>query len=432
MNHTLVRNLIPSRQPRGMGFVLLVLLLLVATALTAGSVPSVRPASPPSHWIGTWSTSPMPPDLTGISTTGLDNQTVRLIVHTSIAGTTLRLRLANTFGTAPLTIGQVDVADQLQGASIVSGSGHQLTFGGSPSVTIPTGAEVFSDPLAFQVQAQQNVAVSLYVPQPTGATTWHALSWQTSYISQAGNHAADQQATAFTTAVTSWFWLDGVDVIASNKVNAIVTLGDSITEGFNSTTDANDRWPDVLARRLLALPRPQQEAVLNEGISGNRVLNNAPCCGINALARLDRDVLAQDGVRFVIYLEGINDIGFSLLTGPETAPQTDVSADQIIAGIQQIIARVHARGLKIYGGTLTPFQGAFYSSTAGEAKREAVNQWIRTSGAFDAVIDFDKVVRDPQNPLRILAAYDSGDHLHPNDAGYAAMANAINLHLFKP
>src|SRR5260370_1574110 len=179
MNHTLVRHLIPSRQPRGMGFVLLVLLLLVATALTAGSAPSVQRASTHSHWIGTWSTSPMPPDLSGTSTIGFDNQTLRLIVHTSVAGTALRLRLANTFGTAPLTIGQVDVADQLQGASIVSGSDHQLTFGGSPSVTIPTRAEVFSDPLAFQVHAQQNVSVSLYVPQPTGATTWHALSWQT-------------------------------------------------------------------------------------------------------------------------------------------------------------------------------------------------------------------------------------------------------------
>jgi lysophospholipase L1-like esterase len=206
---------------------------------------------------------------------------------------------------------------------------------------------------------------------------------------------------------------------------AIVTLGDSITEGFNSTINANDRWPDVLARRLMG-----REAVLNEAISGNRVLNNAPCCGINAVARLDRDVLEQDGVRFVTYLEGINDIGFSQTSGPETAPQTDVSAAQIIAGIEQIITQVHLKGLKIYGATLTPFQGAGYYSVAGEAKREAVNQWIRTSGAFDAVIDFDKVVRDPQNPLHILPAFDSGDHLHPNDAGYAAMADSIDLSLF--
>lgn len=372
----------------------------------------------------------MPPDLSGISTTGFNDQTVRLIIHTTIAGSRLRLRLANTFGTSPLTIRQADVAVQLQGASIVSGSDRKLTFGGSPSIIIPIGAEVYSDPVEFAVRPQENLAVSMFVPQPTGPTTWHAFNWQTSYASQTGNHASDQQSSAFTTSFISTFWLDGVDVTTSTAAGAIVTLGDSITEGFNSTVDANHRWPDVLARRLLALPPRQQEGVLNEAISGNRVLNNAPCCGVNALARLDRDVLEQDGARFVIYLEGINDIGFSNVNSPETAPPTDVSAAQIIAGIEQIVTQVHAKGLKIYGATLTPFKGAGYYSAAGEAKREAVNHWIRTSGAFDAVIDFDKVVRDPQNPLQILPTYDSGDHLHPNDTGYAAMANSIDLDLF--
>ncbi len=430
MDKMLLKNLIPSQKPREMGLPFLVLLLLIATVLTAGAAPSFHRVSTHSHWIGTWSTSPMPPDLSGISTTGFDNQTVRLIVHTSVAGNVLRIRLANTFGTVPLTIGQANVAVQHHGASIIRETDRRLTFGGSPSVTIPIGAEVYSDSLAFPLRAHQNLAVSLYVPQPSGATTWHELSWQNSYISQAGDHAADTQGTAFTTTVTSWFWLDGIDVVASTSEGAIVTLGDSITEGYHSTINANHRWPDILARRLLALPPSQQESVLNEAISGNRVLNTAPCCGINALARLDRDVLAQDGVRYVVYLEGINDIGFSRLIGPESAPHTNVSAAQIIAGIKQIIAQVHAKGLKIYGGTLTPFQGAAYYYPAGEAKREAVNYWIRTSGAFDAVIDFDKVVRDPHNPHLLLAAYDSGDHLHPNDKGYAAMANSIDLGLF--
>ena len=421
------------RRPWSIGIVLFLLLSLVATAFMAATIPSTSTSREPggSRWIGTWSTSPMPPDLSGISTTGFNNQTVRLIIHTTIAGSRLRLRLANTFGTSPLTIGQVDVAIQLQGASVVSGSDRKLTFGGSPSIIIPIGAEVYSDPVEFAVRPQENLAVSLFVPQPTGPTTWHTFNWQTSYASQAGNHTSDQQGSAFTTSFISTFWLDGVDVAASTATGAIVTLGDSITEGFNSTVNANHRWPDVLARRLLALPPRQQEGVLNEGISGNRVLNNAPCCGVNALARLDRDVLEQDGARFVIYLEGINDIGFSVLNSPETAPSTDVSAAQIIAGIEQIITQVHAKGLKIYGGTLTPFKGAGYYSAAGEAKREAVNHWIRTSGAFDAVIDFDKVVRDPQNPLQILPAYDSGDHLHPNDIGYAAMADSIDLDLFR-
>jgi lysophospholipase L1-like esterase len=300
-------------------------------------------------------------------------------------------------------------------------------------VTIPVGAEVYSDPVALTVGAEQNLAVSLFVPGRSGPATWHAVGAQTNYVSTPGNHAADPAGGAFATQVTSWFWLDGVDVLAPAQDRAVVTLGDSITDGVGSTVNANDRWPDFLARRLLAAPATHRVSVLDEGISGNRVLHNAPCCGVSALARLHRDVLAQDGVRWVILLEGINDIGFSGLTGPETAPHTNVSAAQIIAGYQQIIAEAHAKELKLYGATLTPFKGTIfpgYYTAAGEQKREAVNRWIRTSGAFDAVIDFDKAIRDPSDPLRILPADDSGDHLHPNDAGYAAMADAIDLALF--
>jgi lysophospholipase L1-like esterase len=343
------------------------------------------------------------------------------------------VRLTNTFGTRPLTVGAAHIAIEGAGADIVPGSDRQLTFGGRRAVTIAKGAEVYSDPVALAVGAEQHLAVSLYVPGASGPTTWHALAVQTNYVSTPGNHTGDPTGSAFTTTVMSWFWLDGVDVVAGGLDRAVVTLGDSITDGFASTVNADDRWPNFLARRLLALPADHHVSVLDEGISGNRVLHNAPCCGVSALARLNRDVLAQDGVRWVILLEGINDIGFSGLTGPETAPHTNVSAAQIIAGYKQIIIQVHSKRLKIYGATLTPFKGTTfpgYYTPAGERKREAVNHWIRTSGAFDAVIDFDKAIRDPADPLRMLPNYDSGDHLHPNDAGYAAMADAINLALF--
>ena len=432
-----IRTRMPRQRPRMLTRMLLIFGVLAALTLassvsSAGATGSPSSPSADAHLLGAWSASPQPPDLSGISRSGFHDQTLRLIVYSHFPGTRVRIRLSNTFGTTPLTIGQADVALQRAGATIVPGSDRRLTFAGHRSVTIPVGAEVSSDPVALAVGAEQNLAVSLFVPGTSGPTTWHAVGAQTNYASTPGNHAADTAGAAFTTQVTSWFWVDGVDVLAPASDRAVVTLGDSITDGVGSTVNANDRWPDFLARRLLAAPATHHVSVLDEGISGNRVLHNAPCCGVSALARLHRDVLAQDGVRWVILLEGINDIGFSGLTGPETAPHTNVSAAQIIAGYQQIIAEVHAKGLKIYGATLTPFKGTIfpgYYTAAGEQKREAVNRWIRTSGAFDAVIDFDQAIRDPSDPLRILPRYDSGDHLHPNDAGYAAMADAIDLTL---
>jgi lysophospholipase L1-like esterase len=272
----------------------------------------------------------------------------------------------------------------------------------------------------------------LYVPDATGPTTWHPTARQTLYVAP-GNQAGDPGGAAYAarTDVPSWFWLDGVDVDATPMHAAIVTLGDSITDGTNSTQDANARWPDFLARRLAGRV-VDWFSVLDEGIGGNRVLSDTPT-HVNALARLDRDVLAQDGVRYVILLEGINDIGQSCLG------TVQASADQIITGYQQIITQVHLKGITIFGGTLTPFQGALhdtpnagYYCAAGEAKRQAVNAWIRTSGEFDGVIDFDLATRDPANPLMFRPAYDSGDHLHPNDAGYRAMADAVDLSLFSP
>jgi lysophospholipase L1-like esterase len=405
---------------------LTVVALVAASAPAAAALPTDRRQD---RWVGSWSTSPQPPTtLTaeGISARGFDHQTLRLVVHPHLSGAPLRLRLANTFGRDTLALGPVYVGVSQLGAAVVPGSNRVVTFGGRRVVMVPAGAEVLSDPVALTVRAEQDLVVSVYTPHPTGPATWHWDARQTNYIA-AGNHAAETGGGAFTTTVTSWFFLDGVDVRTASRAGAVVAFDNSITDGAASTIDANHRWPDFLARRLLALPDGRRASVLNEGIS--------------ALARLDRDVLAQHGVRTVILLEGINDIGFSAVTPSHAPPgislecfmpNTDVSAAQIIFGYQQIIARVHAKGLRILGGTLTPFQGAFYYTATGEAKRQAVNAWVRTSGAFDGVVDFDRVTRDPANPLRLLPAYDSGDHLHPNDAGYAAMANAVNLRLLQP
>jgi lysophospholipase L1-like esterase len=277
-------------------------------------------------------------------------------------------------------------------------------------------------------------------PDKPGPATYHSDAQQVNYVSKPGDYAASESASAFTTS-QHWYFLEDIDVRVSPQIRStIVALGDSITDGAFSTAGANDRWPNDLARRFLAGPPGQVHPVVDEGISGNRVLTSTVCLGQSAEKRFFRDVAARTGAGYVILFEGINDIG-----APDTSPTNvypgtkfpcylpnpDVSAAQIIAGYERIIADAHQAGLKIIGATLTPFQGSFFYTAAGEKKREAVNHWIRTSGAFNGVIDFDKVIRDPSDPLRILPAYDSGDHLHPNDAGYQAMANAVNLALFR-
>jgi lysophospholipase L1-like esterase len=416
-----------------------------ASAAPASAAPaSAAPTTQASHprWVGAWSASPQPPNavLDPISARGVADQTLRLIVRPHAGGAGLRLRLANTFGDRPVTFGRVEVGRRQSGAALIPGSNHPVTFDGQRSVTIPAGAEARSDPVPLRVQAEQDLAVSLFLPGPTGPATWHWDARQTNYISTAGDHTRDTGAAAFATPVTSWFFLDGLDIRASAARAAVVALGESTTDGANSTIDANHRWTDFLARRLLRLPPGRQESVLNQGISGNRILHDSPCFGVGALARLDRDVLAQAGVRQVVLFQGTNDIGYSNVTPAMLPPgwfscfepNTDVTAAQIIAGYQQIIARVHAKGLTIIGGTLLPFKGGFLYSTAGDAKRQALNHWIRTSGAFDGVIDFDRALRDPADPLMLLPSYDSGDHMHPSDAGYQAMANAVDVGLLQP
>lgn len=399
-------------------------------ALTGTSVAAVSPAGARAGggaWVTTWSASPQVAVPGTPSVTGFDNQTVRNIVFTSAGGDAARVVLTNTFGTTPLRVGHVTLALAGDGAAVKQGTVTPVAFGGKRSAQIPPGAQILSDPVRMRVPALAGLAVSVYLPGQTGPATIHSTAQQDNWVSGAGDHAGDASAAAFTTDTRSWYYVSGVIVRSPGAAGTVVAFGDSITDGFNSTVNANARWPNDLARRLAAAPG-RRLSVANEGISGDRVLNDSLCCGVSALARFERDALDSPGARDIIVLIGINDFGFSVLPpNPIYNPVTDVSAGQVIAGYQQMIARAHARGLKIFGATLLPFKGAGYYSAAGEAKREAVNAWIRTSGAWDGVIDFDKVMRDPADPLALNPAYNSGDSLHPNDAGYQAMANTVSL-----
>ena len=406
------------------------------------------------QWVGTWGTAPAGPPLPAQTQTFTD-QTLRLIVHTSIGGSQVRIRVSNELGTTPLRIGAAHIALRQAGSDIVPGTDRVLTFSGSTSITVPAGAPVLSDPVDLNVPALGDLAVSLYLPGEVQATTIHGSAFQTNYVSLPGNFTAAATLPTQRT-ITSWPFLTEVDVSAPGA-GAIVALGDSITDGAVTTIDANRRWPDLLALRLQttrgqatgqagiqAIPSAASPAlralnsrlgVVNRGIGGNRLLRDPgeqPLFGRAALARFDRDVLATAGVRHLIVLIGINDIGHP---GTGTIPVSEaVTPQDLIAGYRQLIARAHAKGIPVYGATLTPFEGTVfpgYYTPEKEAVRQAVNNWIRSSDEFDAVIDFDRTVRDPSHPTRMLPAYDSGDHLHPNDLGMQAMANAIPLELFR-
>jgi lysophospholipase L1-like esterase len=355
--------------------------------------------------------------------TTVTNQTIRQIVRTSIGGSRIRLVLSNAFGTAPLEIGAGHVALRDKDAAIVASSAKPLTVAGVSKFSILAGATIVTDPVDLAVAPVSDLVVDLYVPGDLGvspsAVTTHNGASQTNFVSETGNHSG---AAALPVSARSgaWFLLARVEVLAPAGTGAVVTFGDSITDGARSTADTNNRWPDQLARRLAAR-KGASVAVLNAGISGNRVLGDG--AGVSALARFDRDVLMQTGVTHVVVLEGINDIGIA-------RSNPSPSAEDLIAGHKQLIERARARGLKIYGATLTPYEGAAYYTPEGEAKRQALNNWIRTSKAYDGVIDFDMISRDPAAPTKFLPAYDSGDHLHPGDAGYKAMGDAVDLALF--
>ena len=391
-----------------------------APAAQPSATSPVPPSGPPAA-----TAAPAPPagGRGGLPPVTISNQTVRQIVRVSVGGDRVRVVLSNAFGTAPIEIGAAHVALRDHDALVKTSSVKPLTFGGSTTGRIVPGATIVSDAVSLTVPAVSDLVVDLFLPGELGTgpspVTTHNGASQTNYLSAAGNHSGEAAMTVERTA-GAWFLLARVEVASDQGSGAVVTFGDSITDGARSTSDLNSRWPDHLARRLAAR-KGKPIGVLNAGISGNQVLGDG--AGVSALARFDRDVLMQTGVTHVIIMEGINDIG---LARANPAP----SADDLIAGHKQLIARAHARGLKVYGATLTPFEGAAYWTAEGETKRQALNQWIRTSGAYDAVIDFDQVTRDPAAPTKFLPAYDSGDHLHPGDAGYKAMGEAVDLKLF--
>jgi lysophospholipase L1-like esterase len=410
---------------------------VLATLVALGALPSAQNTAT-ERWAGTWATAAVPapsrpsaqaqPGLPGPSVT-LNNQTLRQIVRTSIGGQRVRLVLTNAFGTRPLAIGGAQIALRDKGGTNVTGSNRPLTFGGTATTTIPAGAVLVSDGVNLAVPALSDLAIDLYLPGDTSAwpspLSVHTGARQTNYISSTGNHLGSKELPG-ATATTAWFFLARVDVTAPGQVGAVAALGDSITDGYNSTTDTNNRWPDHLAKRLAAAGSAM--GILNLGIDGNRVL--ADGAGVSALARFDRDVLAQAGVTHVVVLEGINDLGIGALFKDGPRP----TAAELIAGHRQLIARARARGLTILGATLLPYEGTTfpgYFTAEGEAIRQEFNTWLRTSKEYDGILDFDAVIRDPGQPSRMLAKYDSGDHLHPSDAGYQAMAEAVDLALLR-
>ncbi len=415
------------------------LALACVAALGAGLVGSAALAQGggAADWIGTWAASPQAvweADFfapVGIPRS-LRDQTLRQIVRASLGGSRVRVVISNEYGERPLVIGAAHVALAGEGGAIDPASDHALTFSGQASTTIPPGAPLVSDPVDLDLAPLGSLAVSLYFPEITPTTTWHNEGAQTAYISANGDFTG---APKFEPAQTikSRIFLSEILVDAAPDARALVTFGDSITDGAASTPDANHRWPDFLAERLVKAGA--RVAVVNEGISGARVLRDR--MGDNALARFDRDVLSQPRADTVVLMMGINDIGWPgtiLVPKGEPAP----SADDIIAGYKQLITRAHEHGLSILGATLTPFEDTFhgnplygYYNEEKEAKRQAVNQWIRTGGQFDGVIDFDAATRDPANPKHIRADFDSGDHLHPQDTGYQAMADAVDLELLR-
>jgi lysophospholipase L1-like esterase len=398
------------------------LLAVVLTALVVTPAVLVRRAglehrqttpARAGHWLGGWGTAQ--------ATAGrlpCGSCTVRNVVHLSVGGTAVRIRLANTYGTGSVTVGHATVALPAQpGATAAPALLREVTFAGARSVRVPAGAAVASDPVPLTVTGGRDLLVSLYLPRHSRlAVSYHPSAHQTNYL--AGGDATTAGATAFRHSTTHWYLLAGVDVRTADAVGTVVALGDSITDGTGSSGDTNRRWPDLLADRLAGRPPGKRHAVLDAGIAGNRLLRDGPpTSGVAALTRVGTDVPAGLGVRTVILLEGINDIQFD----------RGVNAAALIAGYRTMVATLHARGLRVVGTTLLPYAGARAWSPAGNAVRVRVNSWIRTSGVFDAVLDADAALRDPTDPSRLAPDYDCGDHLHPSDAGYAALAATIDL-----
>jgi lysophospholipase L1-like esterase len=399
-----------------------------ALALAFGAPASAREPA----WVGAWAASQQVPEpRNALPAEALTDATVRQIVRVTAGGPQIRIRLSNAFGTAPLRFSAVHVAPPVSpGSAAIAPGGQAVTFNGRPDVTVPAGADYVSDPVAFAVRPLESVAISFHLPQAPAVQTGHPGSRTTTFYLP-GRHVADADLPG-AGKVVRWYQVSGIDVAAAPKSAAIVTFGDSITDGFGVGPDRNDRWPDVLAERLQADPATRHLSVLNHGVGGNRLLSDG--LGPNGLARFDRDVLGQTGVRYVIVLEGVNDLWTATQDGPLPPEAHGRLVADMIGAYRQVVARGRARGLKVIGATILPFAGASLAAPDGanEPDRQALNAWIRQPGNFDAVIDFDALMRDPARPDRLNPALDSGDHLHPSLAGYRAMAEAIPLALFKP
>jgi lysophospholipase L1-like esterase len=406
-------------------------LLFVSVAAAALAA---KPAPPASPWVGSWAAAQQIPEpYNALPPQEMKDATLRQIVHLSVGGPVLRVHLSNVFGTQPLHLTAAHVARPLTatGAAIDPASDMALSFSGQADVIIPAGAEYLSDPLDYPVAALSDLAISIHYEQAPAQQTGHPGSRATSYLAPGAPVSAADLPDA--RKVDHWYQLAGVDVQpAAKSGSAVVALGDSITDGHGATTNGNDRWTDVLARRLQADPKRRATGVLNQGIGGNHLLTDG--LGPNVLARFDRDVLAQTGVRTVILLEGVNDLGGLTIKSEPRAAEQEAFVQRILAAYEQIVARAHAHNLRVVGATILPYtdSGYYHPPASNEADRQAINQWIRTPGHFDAVVDFDQLLRDPARPDHLLPAYDCGDHLHPNPAGYKAMGEAIPLAVLAP
>jgi lysophospholipase L1-like esterase len=386
--------------------------------LNAAQPPVAGAQTDGQRWVSTWACAPQLTEPQNLPPKpGLSTNTLRQVVHVSIGGKRLRVEFSNAFGTNSLTIDSANIAISAGAGAIETSSQRNLSFNSDHSITIAAGDTAQSDPLDFPVSPLSNLAISIHFGDTSGAVTGHPGSRTTSYLQSGDCASCPDLPTAAKTA--HWYILTGIDVLANDSSAAVVTLGDSITDGRGSTTDGNNRWPDNLARRLSTNAPTASVAVVNQGIGGNTVVTGG--LGPTALKRFDRDVLGTSAVRWLIVMEGVNDIGGS---------RSETVVTNLITAYEQFIQKAHDHNLRAYGGTITPFGGSFYDSPSHEAAREAVNDWIRTSHTFDSVIDFDAALRDPANMNHLVPAYDTGDHLHPSVAGYQKMADAIDLNLF--
>lgn len=400
-----------------------------------------------THWIATWATAqelaPTVPDVPNVPSTvkrpnfrgshanarpvpltDLRDKTIRMTARVGVGGRKIRVELSNAFGKKPVLIGAAHIARKGEGSAIVAGTDRSLTFSGHQEIKIYPGGVATSDPVDLSLPDSSNVAVSLYVKSSEGTPTTHALGLHTTYLA-AGEETASPEMPGSSTTTTSYMWLSGIDVLAPIDRFTIVALGDSITDGFRTTVDTNHAWPTLLQDRLLTTAGSPKASVLNEGISGNEVLQDG--AGVSALARFDRDVLSRPGVRWIVLLEGINDINIhGQIEGDEA-----LKAEELIAGYQQLIVRAHMHNIKVMGATLTPEEGVWLAGPIGEATRQTVNEWIRTTDNFDAIVDFDRVLRTPENAAKLRSELDPGDHIHPNDNGNELMARQFLLADFK-